>query len=116
MRNLWSTYYNSLKYILEQKYLSERQKKWVNKVQAYDFSIEYVRVKIMLLMMSLQETHGLFSIKKFKLIGKLTSWLSIPKTNFHVSSWTGRFRITKIKVVSDAIYCKDDLFGSQVQA
>ena len=39
------TDHNSLKYFLEQKDLSERQQKWVTKVQAYDFDIEYVKVK-----------------------------------------------------------------------
>ena len=36
------TNHNSLKYFLEQKELNERQQKWVSKVQAYDFEIEYV--------------------------------------------------------------------------
>ena len=36
---------NSLKYFLEQKELNESQQKWVSKVQAYDFEIEYVKGK-----------------------------------------------------------------------
>ena len=39
------TSHNNLKYFLEQKELNERQQKWVNKVQAYDFEIEYVKGK-----------------------------------------------------------------------
>ena len=39
------TDHNSLKYFLEQKELNERQQKWVSKVQAYDFEIEYVKGK-----------------------------------------------------------------------
>jgi len=39
------TDHNSLKYFLEQKELNERQQKWVNKVQACDFEIEYVKGK-----------------------------------------------------------------------
>jgi hypothetical protein len=39
------TDHNSLKYFLEQKDLSERQQKWVTKVQAFDFDIEYVKGK-----------------------------------------------------------------------
>jgi hypothetical protein len=39
------TDYNSLKYFLEQKDLSECQKKWVTKVHAFDFDIEYVKGK-----------------------------------------------------------------------
>ena len=39
------TDHNSLKYFLEQKDLSERQYKWVTKVQAFNFDIEYVKGK-----------------------------------------------------------------------
>jgi hypothetical protein len=39
------TDHNSLKYFLDQKYLSERQQKWVSKIQAFDFYIEYVKGK-----------------------------------------------------------------------
>ena len=37
------TYHNNLKYFLEKKELNERQQKWVRKIQAYDFEIEYVK-------------------------------------------------------------------------
>jgi hypothetical protein len=36
------TDHNSLKFLVEQKDLSERQQKWINKIQDYDFEIEYV--------------------------------------------------------------------------
>ena len=39
------TYHNSLKYFLSQKDLNERQKKWVRKIQACNFDIEYVKGK-----------------------------------------------------------------------
>ena len=39
------TDYNNLKYFLEQKELNEHQQKWFSKVQAYDFKIEYVKGK-----------------------------------------------------------------------
>jgi hypothetical protein len=37
--------HNNLKYFLEQKDLNERHHKWVSKIQAYDFDIEFVKVK-----------------------------------------------------------------------
>jgi hypothetical protein len=37
--------HNNLRYFLEQLDLNERKQKWVSKVQAYDFSIEYVKGK-----------------------------------------------------------------------
>jgi hypothetical protein len=39
------TDHNSLKYFLEQKDLSDCQQKWVTKIQAFDFDIEYVKGK-----------------------------------------------------------------------
>ena len=36
---------NRLRFFLEQKQLQERQQKWINKIQAYDFDIEYVKGK-----------------------------------------------------------------------
>jgi hypothetical protein len=38
--------HNSLKYFLDEKDLSERQQKWVSKIQAFDFDIEYVKGKM----------------------------------------------------------------------
>jgi hypothetical protein len=37
--------HNSLKYLLDQKDLSQRQHNWVSKIQAFDFDIEYVKEK-----------------------------------------------------------------------
>ena len=39
------TDHNSLRYFLTQKHINERQQKWVKKVQAFDFDIEYVKGK-----------------------------------------------------------------------
>ena len=37
--------HNSLRYFLTQKDLNERQQKWVSKIQAFGFDIEYVKGK-----------------------------------------------------------------------
>ena len=34
------TDHNSLRFFLEQKQLQERQQKWINKIQAYEFDID----------------------------------------------------------------------------
>lgn len=39
------TYHKSLRFFLEKRELNERQQKWVSKIQAYDFEIEYVKGK-----------------------------------------------------------------------
>ena len=40
---LVKTNHNSLHFFLSQKDLNDRQQKWVSKIQAYDFDIEYVK-------------------------------------------------------------------------
>jgi len=40
-----NTGHNSLRHFLEKKDLNMRQQKWVIKLQAYDFDIEYVKGK-----------------------------------------------------------------------
>lgn len=40
------TNHNNLKYFLKQKDLNERQQKWITKIQAYDFDIEYIKRKV----------------------------------------------------------------------
>jgi hypothetical protein len=37
--------HNSLRFLVEQKELSERQKKWISKIQAHDFEIGNVKGK-----------------------------------------------------------------------
>ncbi|XP_059063851.1 uncharacterized protein LOC131856292 [Cryptomeria japonica] len=37
--------HNSLKYFLDQTELNDRQQKWVSKIQAYDFDIEFIKGK-----------------------------------------------------------------------
>lgn len=37
------TNHNSFKHFMHQRDLNERQQKWVSKIQAYDFDIEYVK-------------------------------------------------------------------------
>lgn len=39
------TGHNNLPFFLEQRELNERQQKWVNKIQVYDFDIEYIKGK-----------------------------------------------------------------------
>ena len=37
------TDHNSLRHFLRQRDLNERQQKWVNKLQSYDFDISYIK-------------------------------------------------------------------------
>jgi hypothetical protein len=54
--------HNSLKYLLEQKDLNERQQKWVSKIQAYDFDIEFVKGKNNAVVDALSRRLSIFSM------------------------------------------------------
>ena len=61
--------HNSLKYLLEQKDLNERQKKWVSKIHAYDFDIEFVKGKNNVVVDALSRRPSIISM-----IGVLVDW------------------------------------------
>jgi hypothetical protein len=56
--------HNSLKYFLAQKDLNERQQKWVSKIQAYNFDIEYVKGKNNVVANALSRRPSTYSMSK----------------------------------------------------
>lgn len=42
-RFIVKTSHNNLRFFLNQKYLNDRQQKWLGRIQAYNFDIEYVK-------------------------------------------------------------------------
>jgi hypothetical protein len=68
------TDHNSLKYFLAQKDLNERQQKWVSKIQAYNFDIEYVKGKNNVVADALSRRPSTYSMSKYLLIGSLSYW------------------------------------------
>jgi hypothetical protein len=66
------TDHNILKYFLEQKDLSERQQKWVTKVHAFDFDIEYVKGKKNIVVDALSRRHATCSLMEIQQIGNPT--------------------------------------------
>jgi hypothetical protein len=55
---------NNLRYFLEQWDLNERQQKWVSKVPACDFDIEYVKGKRNIVVDTLSRRPATFSMTK----------------------------------------------------
>jgi hypothetical protein len=66
------TDHNNLRYFLEQWDLNERQQKWVSKVHAYDFDIEYVKGKKNIVVDALSRRPATFSMTEIS-----TDWKSI---------------------------------------
>ena len=64
--------HNNLKYFLEQKELNEQQQKWVSKVQDYDFKIDYVKGKNLVVADALSKRPASLSLMSIS-----TDWRSL---------------------------------------
>jgi hypothetical protein len=75
---------NSLKHFLEHKDISERQQKWVSKVHAYDFDIEYVKGKNNVVADSLSRRPTTFAIFEIT-----TDWKSLLLVDYSKNAFAG---------------------------
>jgi hypothetical protein len=90
--------------------LCERQQKWVSKVQAYDFNIEYVKGKKNVVADALSRRLATFSMTKIS-----TDWKSIllaeySKNTFACELMEGIIQDDRYIVVDDIIYYKDRIY------
>jgi hypothetical protein len=76
------TDHNNLKYFLEKKYLSEIQHKWVSKLQAYEFDIEYVKGKKNLFYDALSRRPSTFSLVEVSINWNYTLLVEYSKNKF----------------------------------
>jgi hypothetical protein len=60
VQGLWKSDHNNLKYFLEKKELNERQQKWVIRIEAYDFEIEFVKGKNNVLAYALSRSPSIY--------------------------------------------------------
>jgi hypothetical protein len=102
--------HNSLKYLLEQKDLNERQQKWVSRIHAYDFDIEFVKGKNNVVADALSRRPSIFSM-----IGVSVDWkdhlvMEYAKDQFACQLWDGKVQDDNFKVMNDLIYYKDRIF------
>ena len=104
------TYHNSLKYFLEQKELNERQQKWVSKVHAYDFEIEYVKGKNNVVADALSRRSASLSLMSIS-----TDWRSLllvdySKNKFACELLDGQIQDDRYRVIDDIIYYKSRIY------
>ena len=104
------TNHNSLKYFLEQKELNEQQQKWVSKVQAYDFEIEYVKGKNNVVADALSRRPTSLSLMSIS-----TDWRSLllvdySKNKFACELLDGRIQDDRYRVVDNIIYYKSRIY------
>jgi hypothetical protein len=79
------TDHNSLKYFLDQKDLNERQQKWVSKIQAYDFDIEFVKGKNNVVADALSRRPSIYAMTDISVDWKAHLLVEYSKNNLHVN-------------------------------
>jgi hypothetical protein len=104
------TYHNSLKYFLEQKDLSERQHKWVTKVQAFDFDIEYVKGKKNVVADALSRRPTSFSLMDISTDWKAHLLVEYSKNKFACEVLDGKVVDERYKVLDEVIFYKDRIY------
>jgi hypothetical protein len=102
--------HNSLKYLLEQKDLNERQQKWVRKIQAYNFDIEFVKGKNNAVADALSRRPSIFSMTGMSVDWKDHLVVEYAKDQFTCQLLHGHIQDDNFKVVKDLIYYKGQIF------
>jgi hypothetical protein len=104
------TDHNSLKHFLEQKDLSERQQKWVSKVQAYDFDIEYVKGKNNVIADALSRRPTAFARSEIAADWKSLLLVEYSKNAFARELIDGSIQDGRYTVVYDIVYYKGRIY------
>ena len=102
--------HNDLKYFLEHKELNECQQKWVSKVHAYKFEIEYVKWKNNVVANALSWRPTSLSLMSIS-----TDWRSLllveySKNKFACELLDGQIQDDKYRVIDDIIYYKNRIY------
>jgi hypothetical protein len=109
------TDHNSLKYFLDQKDLSERQHKWVSKIQAFDFDIEYVKGKKNVVADALSRRPASCSMMDISTDWKAHLLVEYSKNKFACEVMDGQVIDERYWVLDDVIFYKDqDLLSSRI--
>jgi hypothetical protein len=104
------TNHNSLKYFLEQKDLSEHQQKWVMKVQAFDFDIEYVKGKKKIVADALSRRPVTCSLMEISVDWKSHLFVEYSKNKFACEVMDGQIQDDRYRVIDDVIFYKDRVY------
>jgi hypothetical protein len=111
--------HNSLKYLLEQKDLNERQQKWVRKIQSYDFDIEFIKGKNNAVADALSRRPSIFSMSSMSVDWKEHLIVEYAKDQFACQLLDGKIQDDNFRVINDLIYYKGWIFlipGSALKA
>jgi hypothetical protein len=104
------TNHNNLKYFLKQKDLSERQQKWVTKVQAFDFDIEYDKGKMNIVADALSRRPTACSLMEISADWKSHLLVEYSKNKFDCEVMDGQIQDDRYRVIDDGIFYKDSVY------
>ena len=112
------TDHNSLRFLLEQKQLQERQQKWISKIQAYDFDIEYVKRKNNVVADALSHRPATLSLMSLDIDWRVRLLVEYSKDRFACEVLDGQVIDDRYRVIDEIIYYRDRIFlteGSQLK-
>jgi hypothetical protein len=104
------TDHNSLKYFLEKKDLNERQQKWVSKIQAYDFDIEFVKGKNNVVADALSRRPSAYTMSEILVEWKSHLLVEYSKNKFACELIDGQVQDDRYRLVDDIIYYKGRIY------
>jgi len=112
------TDHNSLRFLLEQQSLEERQHKWVSKLQVYDFEIEYVKRKHNVVAYAFSRRPTTLSLMDVTQDWKDQLLVDYSKDKQACDILNGTHWHDRFQVMDDVIYYKDRIYlvpGSQLK-
>jgi len=112
------TDHNSLKFFLGQKQLQERQQKWISKIQAYDFDIEYVKGKNNVVAYALSRRPTTLSLMSLDTDWRARILVEYSKDRLACEILDGQVANERFGVIDEIIYYRDWIFlteGSQIK-
>jgi len=101
-----------------QKQLQERKQKWISKIQAYDFDIEYFKGKNNVVTDALSRRPATLSLMSLDLDWRARLLVEYSKDRFSCEVLDGQVADDKYRVVDEIIYYRDQIFlteGSQLK-
>ena len=99
--------------------MNERHKKWVRKIQAYDFDIEFVKGKNNAVADALSRRPSIFAMSGMSVDWKEHLIVEYAKDQFACQLMDGKIQDDNFRVINDLIYYKGQIFlvpGSTLKA
>jgi hypothetical protein len=91
---------------LEQKELNERQQKWVSKIQAYDFDIEFIKGKNNVVADAFSRRPSIYAMTDVSVDWKDLLVIEYSKNNSSCQVMDGKIQDDNFKVINGIIYTR----------